>query len=341
VGCLPAGRISKTGGAGEPPYGPPASPVKGDLFMVESTKSTPQTKITRVHRKLLGRGTTKGHVWRRNLWGLAFVLPAILFFATFSLYPVANAFYISFHKFDLFNPMQFVGLKNYIFLINSASFWNSFWVTLYYVFGTCIPIWFLSFGLALLFNRAFRLRDSFITIYFTPMVMSLVASSIIWKTMYNQAGPINTIFGLNIAWLTDSDWAMPALIILSVWKGTGYYMILYLAGLRNIPREYYEAAAIDGANPWQTLFFITLPLMKRTIVFVIIVSIVIGFKVFVPMFVMTQGGPSDATLVLTLKIYEDGFRFSRMGRATAESVFMFIFLMGFSIAQLRLFRSEE
>lgn len=285
--------------------------------------------------------TWRKYAWRRELWGLVFVLPAVVFFATFSLYPVAQAFYLSFFNFDLFTPKIFVGLGNYRYLWESQIFRHSFLTTLYYVFGTCIPIWFISFGLALLFNRSFRLRDFFLAIYFTPVIMSLVVVSMIWKFIYNPAGPINALFGLNIAWLTNEKWVMPALIILSVWKGIGYYMILYLAGLRTIPAEYYEATSIDGASPWQKMVYITLPLMRHTIVFVIIVSIVIGFKVFVPMFIMTLGGPNNASLVLTLNIYETAFRFSRMGRAAAESVFMFLFLMGFSIFQLRLFRARQ
>ena len=287
------------------------------------------------------RGPLRGVVWGRQLWGLAFVAPAVLLLAAFSLYPVLNAFFLSFFKFDLFTQKVFIGLDNFRYLWASDIFHHSFLITLYYVFGTCVPIWFLSFALALLFNRAFRFRNVFITIYFIPVVISLVVTSIVWKSVYNPTGPINAILGLHVAWLTDQRFVMPALILLSVWKGTAYYMILCLAGLRNIPVEYYEVASIDGASASQKLRLITIPLMRPTIVFVIIVSIVIGFKVFVPMFVMTLGGPNDSSLVLTLNIYETAFRFSRMGRAAAESVFMFVFLMGFSLIQLRLFRAQS
>lgn len=294
-----------------------------------------KTRYTRSRR------TFRGVVWGRQLWGLAFVAPAVLLLAAFSLYPVLNAFFLSFFKFDLFTQKVFIGLDNFRYLWSSDIFHHSFLVTLYYVFGTCVPIWFLSFALALLFNRAFRFRNVFVTIYFIPVVISLVVTSIVWKSVYNPTGPINAILGLHVAWLTDQRFVMPALILLSIWKGTAYYMVLYLAGLRNIPIEYYEVASIDGASASQKLRLITVPLMRPTIVFVIIVSIVIGFKVFVPMFVMTFGGPNDSSLVLTLNIYETAFRFSRMGRAAAESVFMFVFLMGFSLVQLRLFRAQS
>ncbi len=285
--------------------------------------------------------TWRKYSWRREMWGVLFVIPAIGFLAVFSLFPVSQAFFLSFYKFDLFSPMKFVGLDNYRYLLESELFHNSFFVTLYYVFGTCIPIWFISFGLALLFNKSFKFRDFFLTIYFGPVVMSLIVVSMIWKTMYNPSGPINELFSLNIPWLTNSKTVMPALIIMSIWKGIGYYMILYLAGLRNIPVEYYEASSLDGASAWDNLRYITFPLMKPTIVFVIVVSIIIGFKVFAPMFIMTLGGPNDSSLVLTLNIYQTAFQFSRMGRAAAESVFMFFILMGFSIIQLRLFRTQN
>jgi multiple sugar transport system permease protein len=278
---------------------------------------------------------------RHQWWGLGFVAPAVLFFLIFSLYPVGNAVYLSFFDFDLFNPAKFVGFENYRYLLESDKFHNSLLVTVGYVFGTCSLIWVISFALALVFNQQFHFRNLFIAIYFLPVVMPLVIAAMIWKTMYNPAGPINALLGREIPWLTNQATVLPAIIIMSVWKGVGYYLMLFLAGLSNIPVELYEAADLDGSSGWQKLWHITLPLMRPTIVFVVIVSIVIGFKVFVPMFVMTLGGPNDASLVLTLNIYETAFRFSRMGRAAAESVFLFLLLMGFSIIQLRLGRSAN
>lgn len=293
-----------------------------------------QSEASKKQRKRIGYAAA------RRRWGLVFVLPALLLLSLFSLYPVVQAFYLSFFQFDLFNPKEFVGLENYRFLLESPTFHNSLWVTFVYVFATCAIIWVLAFGLALVFNQRFPLRDLFMFIYFAPVVMPLVVASMVWKNMYNPSGPINSLLGLQTNWLTSAETALWALVAMSVWKGLGYYMILYLAGLANIPQEYYEAAELDGATAWQRLRFITLPLMRPTIVFVIIVSIVIGFKVFVPMFVMTLGGPNNATQVLTLNIYETAFRFSRMGLAAAESVIMFVLLMIFSLIQLRLFRSQ-
>lgn len=276
---------------------------------------------------------------RREWWGLGFVAPATLFFLVFSLYPVGNAVYLSFFDFDLFNPAKFVGLENYRYLLESDKFHGSLFVTVAYVFGTCSLIWVISFALALAFNQRFRFRNLFLAIYFLPVVMPLVIASMVWKTMYNPAGPINAILHLEVPWLTNASTVIPAIIVMSVWKGVGYYMVLFLAGLGNIPAELYEAAELDGASGLRKLWHITLPMLRPTIGFVVIISIVIGFKVFVPMFVMTLGGPNDASLVLTLNIYETAFRFSRMGRAAAESVFLFLLLMGFSLVQLRLSRS--
>lgn len=234
-----------------------------------------------------------------------------------------------------------MGLANYRYLWESSTFHNSVIVTFTYVIGTCVSIWVVSFALAMIFNARFPLRGLFLTIYFLPVVMPLVIASMIWKTMYNPSGPINAILHTNVAWLTDQRYTMLAIIIMSVWKGVGYYMVLFMAGLGNISREYYEAADLDGASWWSKLTHITLPLMRPTLAFVAIISIVIGVKVFVPMFVMTLGGPNGSTQVLTLNIYETAFQYSRMGRAAAESVFMCLLLMGFSVLQLRMFRSAN
>jgi multiple sugar transport system permease protein len=158
--------------------------------------------------------------------------------------------------------------------------------------------------------------------------------------MYQLYGPINAILGLDINWLTDKNLAMPAMIIMSVWAGSGYYMVLFLAGLQSIPETYYEAARIDGAGFWHQLRYITLPLLKPTIVFVIVISIIIGLKVFEPMYIMTGGGPDDSTKVLTLAIYETSFKFFEIGKASAMSIVMYILIMIFTVIQLRLFRSE-
>ena len=187
----------------------------------------------------------------------------------------------------------------------------------------------------------FLFRDLFRAIYFLPNVMSLIALSIIWKVVLQPYGPLNAILGLQINWLTDNRFAMLGIIILAVWRGTGYYMVMYLAGLQAIPQEYYEAARLDGANQWRLFRHITIPLMKPVLLFVIIIFIITAVKSFEPMYIMTGGGPNNATKVLTYMIYETGFKYLEMGKASAMSIIMFAILLIFAVFQIRIFRSEE
>jgi len=281
---------------------------------------------------------------KMRMWGFLFVVPVIIFFAIFNTYPIINAFFVSFFDYDLLTPKKFIGMGNYIELFNSPLFRKYLFASWYYVLGTCIIIWIISFGLALILRRKFLFRNFFRSIFFMPSIISLIVVSIIWKVMFQLYGPINVvvspIVGHFINWLTDKNFAMPAIIIMSVWRGTGYYLILFLAGLQAVPEVYYEAAKIDGASWWQQLKHITLPLMKSTIVFVIIISIVIGLKVFEPMYIMTAGGPNDVTKVLTLAIYQTGFLYFKMGKASAMAVIMFVLIMIFTVIQLRIFRTE-
>jgi multiple sugar transport system permease protein len=277
---------------------------------------------------------------RHNLWGLVFVTPAMLFFLTFSLYPILSAFYYSFFQYDLLAPPQFIGLENYHYLLISPIFHRAVVATTIYVFGTCIPIWILAFLLALAFTHAFRLRELYRTLYFLPSILPVVAIAIVWDLLYQPYGPVNAFLGHTFDWLTNEQLAPLAMIILSVWKGLGYYTVIFSAGLAGVPREYIDAARIDGANGWQIQCRIVLPLIRPTIALVVIVSVVFALKVFIPQYLMTSGGPNNATMVLTLLIYYTAFSYFRMGRAAAMAVFLFVVLMLFSVIQLRLLRSH-
>ena len=277
---------------------------------------------------------------KKKIWGFLFIVPVLIFLGIFNTYPILNAFYLSFFKYDLLTPPIFIGFQNYIELFQGTLFRKYIVASWYYVFGTCVTIWIISFFLAFLLKKKFFLRNFYRSIFFMPMLISLAVISVIWRVMYQLYGPINAVIGYDINWLTNKFSAMPAMIIMSVWAGSGYYMVLFLAGLQAIPETYYEAAAIDGANWWHQLRYITLPLLKPTIVFVIVISIIAGLKVFEPMYIMTSGGPNDATKVLTLAIYETSFKFFKMGKACAMSVIMFMLVMIFTIIQLRLFREK-
>lgn len=282
---------------------------------------------------------------RKARAGLLFVTPAILFFGAFYLYPLGFSLWISFHEWSLLSEPTFVGFANYRRLGNDAGFWSSVWVTLYFVVGTVAPMLVLSLALAVVFNRPFKFHRTFLVSYYIPAVIALTVWSLVWLLMYHPSFGLLTLvtgplgFG-NVRWLNDPNLAMPALILLSIIKGGPTYMIIYLAGLRNIPRDYYEAAAVDGANGWQQFRYITLPRLRPVMLFVTVWAVIIAFQVFVPSFLMTGGGPGSATRVLPLFVYENAFQFLRMGYASAASLVLFVVLLAATVLLFRMFPSD-
>lgn len=282
---------------------------------------------------------------RAALWGLAFALPAVAYLLIFSVYPIVQSLYFSFTNYSLSPRFDFVGLNNYLKVISSGSFHNALRVSLVYVFGTVVPVWFMAFGLALLLNQIRRLSGVARTLVFLPTVLPLLSVALVWKLFFNIRGPMNALLSsvgiAPVAWLTQSAYAPLALIIASWWHAPSYYMILFLAGLQAIPNVYHEAAALDGANYWQRLRHIVLPLMRPTILLVVVLSIINGFRTFAFQQVMTNGGPGDATEIMTLLIYKTAFNFGNMGEAAAMSILYFALILVFSLIQLRILRGGD
>ncbi len=274
------------------------------------------------------------------------VATSIAVIAIFRFFPMLQAFYVSLTSYDLLSPPVFIGLNNFVDLVQDPSFINSAQVSVTYVVFSVVPVWVLSLSLALLFNRSIRGKNLFRAAVFMPVVMPAVVNAVVWMFMYQQDGVVNTIigwFGVDpVPWLRSSAWALWAVIIIGIWRATPYYMVIFLAGLQAIPEEYYEAAQIDGANGWAQFRHITLPLLQPTTMLVVVMSVIVALKVFAVPLIMTGGGPADATRVLPLFIYQTAFEFFKMGRAAAMSVFLFIAMMIFTVFQIRLFsRGEE
>jgi ABC-type sugar transport system permease subunit len=303
--------------------------------------STTQTAQTTVRAPLL--------TYRRRLalTGILFILPALIYFTVFAFYPMANAIHLSFHEYDLLSEKRYVGLRQYERLFASAAFGRSLQTTAVYALGVSVPIWVLAMGLAILLNQNIRFRTFFRTVFFAPIVMPLVVLAIIWTLLYHPFGPINSVIlapftgSETIPWLNSRQYALLAVIIMAIWRATGYYGVIFLAGLQNIPNEYYEAARIDGANGWQLFTYITFPLLRPTTLFVVVVSIINALRHFDAIWIMTGGGPGDATTVLSVLIYETGWIGFNMGRASAMSVILFLIALGFTVVQLRLFRNNQ
>ncbi len=282
---------------------------------------------------------------RLGLVGLIFVLPALAYFTLFAFWPMLNAAYLSLFSYDLLTPPKWVGLSQYQYLFNSPVFVQSLQVTALYTLGVSVPIWVLSLLLAMLLNQNIRFRTFFRTVFFAPVVMPLVILAVIWTLLYHPFGPINSVLLAPflremIPWLNSTQNALLAVIVMAVWRAAGYYAIIFLAGLQNISNEYYEAARLDGAGTWALFRHITFPLLKPTTLFVVVISIINALRHFDAIWVMTGGGPGDATRVLSVLIYETGWVFLKMGRAAAMSIVLFAFVFVFTIIQLRLFRSE-
>jgi ABC-type sugar transport system permease subunit len=272
-------------------------------------------------------------------------VPAISLFAVFSIYPIARTFYLSFFDYSVVDPPSPVGLDNYRQIVADPRFNATLFNSIRYVVFTYIPVWILALLLALALNTRIKARAFFRTVYFVPVVMSWVVVSVIWKLIFHRNGLINTAFlqPFGIApknWLTDISLAPDAIVIMSIWKEVGFFMVVFLAGLQNIPSDYREAAMVDGSTGLQVFRYITLPLLQPTIIFATVIGLISGLQVFIPQFVMTQGGPVDATLVLTLDIYETAFVFLDGGKASAMSVVLFFIIAVVTLVQFKLYRSR-
>lgn len=283
--------------------------------------------------------------------GIAFVAPALLLIGVFFGIPVVGAFLLSFTDFDIYSigdpaSTRFVGFRNYTELLANPLFWTALKNTLYFVLvGGPLSV-LTSLAAALLVNaKMVRFRPFFRGAFFAPWVTTMVAVALVWRYLYHpQYGPINAFLGLfdlgPIDWLGSTAWAMPAIILLSVWKNFGYNMLIFLAGLQSIPEDLYEAAQLDGASGWQRFRHVTLPMLGPTFVFVGVVTMIAAFQIFSEPYVMTQGGPLKSTTTLVLFMYEEGFRWWRLGISAAIAVVLFLLTLAGTLLQLRLRRED-
>lgn len=281
-----------------------------------------------------------------------FIAPALLAIFIFFFIPVVAAFIISFTDFDIYalgnlSTIRFVGIKNYIRLFEDPLFWLSLKNTSYYVLlATPLSIA-VSLGAALLLNsKLLKYKAFFRLSYFTPYVTTLVAVAIVWRFIYHpKFGILNYFLGLvginPIDWLGDPNWAMPAIVIMSVWKSFGYSMIIFIAGLQNIPEDLYEAASLEGAGEWQKFKSITLPLLAPTTLFISIITIVGYFQLFAEPYIMTQGGPLNSTLSIVQYMYQEGFKWWNMGYSASIAFVLFFIILIVTLIQFRVQKSSS
>ncbi len=309
---------------------------KKDKMLKEMSKLQMQIKKIKIGG-LLSKET------RRNLVAYSFIVPNFLGFLIFTLGPILFAFVLSFLKWDGNNAMEFVGLGNFEKLFSDTRFKDAFVNTIVYSVGTVPLTLVAALGLAVILNQKVKFRNVFRTASFFPYVASLVAVAAVWNMLFSPAnGPINMLLaGLGVSakelpkWAADKDFAMFTVILFSVWKSMGYYMVIYLAGLQGISAELYEAASLDGANGLQKFKSITWPCLQPTTFFVVVIMTINCFKVYDQVYMITQGGPGTSTLVLVYHIYDTAFKSWDLGYASAISVVLFLLVLIVTLIQFR------
>ena len=281
----------------------------------------------------------------RARYGVLFVLPSFLFFGIFIVWPVFYSFYLGFYDWNPLDPKPvFVGLANYRELFGSPTFLRVVLNTVIFTVGDLLLVVSGSIALALALNQGVRGTALFRGIYYSPVVTSLVATAVIWLWILDpQYGIVNQglrALGLPApSWGADPVWAMPTVILTFAWREVGYFTVIYLAGLQGIPEELKEAARIDGCGPWGVFRHVTFPLLMPTTFFVLVLGIIRATQnAFGVVYVMTGGGPVDATNVIVLYLYEQAFRFFRMGYASAVAYVLFVFIFGLTLLQFYLLR---
>jgi sn-glycerol 3-phosphate transport system permease protein len=282
---------------------------------------------------------------RETILGYSLILPSLGIFLTFFIYPVIYSLYLSFFRWDMMMPKQFVGLLNYSELAASAEFGEVIWNTLRYSMGVVLAAMAVALILALLLNRRTALSRFFQACIFTSYIVSWVAVSLLWIWMLDpQYGLVNYLTGfLKMPpqdWLGNHRLALWSLVGITVWKIVGYPMVIFLAGLQSISRDYYEAAALDGAGAWQQFRFITWPLLTPTTVFLFITLGIATFQGFDIVNIMTQGGPVHSTSIYVFYIYKQAFHYFRLGTASAAVIICFVLILLVTFVEHRILRRK-
>lgn len=286
---------------------------------------------------------------RREWSAYVFLAPGLIIFSVFTVFALIFAFYLTFHEWSIIEPQKpYVGLRNYKDMLTDADFRRSIINTAYYTGGSVPVTMAIGLLIAVLLNQPIRFLSVFRTMYFLPVVTPLVVTAIIWKWLYNGDFGLFNYYLLRthlihnpLLWLSDKNLAMPAVILMSVWGGVGFSMVVYLAGLQAIPTELYEAARLDGAGTFAQFRYITVPMLAPTTLFLLVIGIIGSFQIFTQIFVMTSGGPVDRTTTMVYFIYLAAFKFYDMGYASTLAFGLFALLFLVTLLQLRLYRKAD
>lgn len=321
------------------------------MSLIERSHLSPPTPASSPR----GGGETRASTRRREpwidyrrriqLWGVAFVLPTLAFLAVFKYGPMLWAIDLSFHSYDMVSKPRYVGLENYRQLLADPIFRTTFLNTAVYIAGSTILTTAVGLGLALAISTGIPGARHCMMAMFLTNLMPIIAVCLVWRFLLHPFGLINQMLAIigigRVDWLTNADVAMPAIIGVTVWRFAPYFMVVFLAALLALPKDYYEAAELEGANAWRRFRHITLPLLAPTMFFVIVVSALLSARIFLMPYIITGGGPGNATRVLSMLIYETGFSYMKMGQAAAISVILFAFMLVFTVGQMRFFAKSE
>jgi multiple sugar transport system permease protein len=281
--------------------------------------------------------------WRKAGTVIVFLAPSAVPLVLFTFVPMVMSLWISLHSWNLLLPMRWVGLANYRTLLGDPTTRSALWHTLFYIAGYLPLVYVGGLALAVAINKVTRGRNLLRSVYFLPVVTSWVVVALTWQWLLNPAnGLVNHLLSLvgipGPGWWASPTWAMPSVILASAWKDLGFVMVILLAGLQGIPQDVMEAARIDGAGAWKRFWRITFPLLSPATYFVIVISLINGFQVFDQVYVMTGGGPADASQTLVQEIYNLTFRYGSVGSASALSWLLFMLVLAVTVVQQRLQR---
>lgn len=282
------------------------------------------TKTSRTGSKTIQTGKGLGRVFTMRNVSLAAL---VVYFSVFMIYPIFKAFAGSMHEWNpLIGTYKWVGFDNFRQVLSDGLFWKSIGNTAVFCLVSVVFRIVLGLGLALLLSsKLVKAKDTLRGLFYMPTITPMVAVAFVWVWMFDpQFGMIDRVLGLDINWLKDPNWALPAVIIMTIWKDFGYAVVLYLGALMSLPSSVYEAAAIDGANAWQTFWKITLPLLKPMTLFIVITSLISYLQAYVQIMIMTGGGPGTQTYTISYLIFDEAFQKYKFGSASAMSVLLFI-----------------
>lgn len=290
----------------------------------------------------------RGFAWleKDNVIGYVFLAPFLLFMALFMILPIFQGLYMSFFDWNALTPPSFVGLGNYQTMFQDGDFWSSLWHTVYFVIISTLPLVGLGLLIALGLNKPFRGKTVARGLFFFPYLLTVSVVATIWRWILQEHfGLLNYYLGqigiASLNWLGEPNLAMISIALATLWWTVGFNVVVFLAALQEIPEQLYEAARIDGATPWQLFWYITIPQLKASLIFVFITQIIASFQVFGQVNVMTGGGPFGSTRTLVQYIYEQGFKYLKMGYASAVAYILFAIMLIGTLLQWKVFTTDN